>query len=838
MKKFSVLCCLSLLFILIQAQVPQGFSYQALIRSPEGVALSNQSVSIKITLQDALGESVYYSEIHEVITSSLGVATLTIGEGLGEFGIFSEIPWSNESIFLKIEVDATGEKDFVEMGVSKINSVPYTLLAQKALELAKNPNAGENDPLFAVHNSEGKLVFGVYEAGVRIYVDDSATPSNGKDMKSGFAIGGFTGQKEEQIAREFLRVTPDSVRILIREPLQKGDKGGFAIGGYTGQKQTDGNFLFLKPENYFIGHQAGANTVAGEGDEGRYNIFIGFEAGKNNISGRFNTFMGYNTGLNNTGSDNTFIGYQAGYEHQEGGGNVYIGSKAGRNATNGTRNVYIGEKTGQSTTFGRSNVFIGFESGMNLTGNEQDPDKGSYNVFLGYQSGRACDTVFRNVFIGYQAGMNTVADEEIGGSVNVFIGSEAGLSNTTGYGNTAIGEQALKQNTLGNGNVAIGRRPLINNTTGIFNIALGNMALTSNETGKGNVAVGSGALFKLVSNDHNVAVGEGALALALDSANVAVGPYTLAFLKNGINNTAIGKKANVSVLGGTYNNTTAIGYEAIVTSSNQVVIGNSEVTSFVVKGAFNATTANESANLFVASDGSIMRSLVSTVTGSGTANKLAYWNGEGESTLSSVSSLHWDNINGRLGVGESSPDARLHINQPSGSLPIRITKASTSNYWGFGVRVVGTDNDDFVFAYNGTTKGFIDDVSGEYTTASDRRLKSNIEPIGYVLDRVVLLNPSSYFFIGSKGSDKKSLGFIAQDVEDIFPNLVREFVEEDGVTYKGLSYDGFTAISIQAIIDLNAKLEQTISQQEQAINQLRQDVENMKNIINKLMKQP
>lgn len=49
-----------------------------------------------------------------------------------------------------------------------------------------------------------------------------------------------------------------------------------------------------------------------------------------------------------------------------------------------------------------------------------------------------------------------------------------------------------------------------------------------------------------------------------------------------------------------------------------------------------------------------------TVTGSGTATRVAFWSGT--SALSSDANLYWDNSNNRLGIGTNSPTAKLHVN--------------------------------------------------------------------------------------------------------------------------------------------------------------------------------
>lgn len=52
------------------------------------------------------------------------------------------------------------------------------------------------------------------------------------------------------------------------------------------------------------------------------------------------------------------------------------------------------------------------------------------------------------------------------------------------------------------------------------------------------------------------------------------------------------------------------------------------------------------------------------VTGTGAANKLAFWTGT--SALSSNTNLHWDNTNDRLGVGTTAPNTKLMINAATG----------------------------------------------------------------------------------------------------------------------------------------------------------------------------
>lgn len=95
--------------------------------------------------------------------------------------------------------------------------------------------------------------------------------------------------------------------------------------------------------------------------------------------------------------------------------------------------------------------------------------------------------------------------------------------------------------------------------------------------------------------------------------------------------------------------------------------------------------------------------------------------------------------------------------------------------------------------------------SGVWTNASDARYKENVEPIEYGLAHVLQMQPRKYNVIGS---DKKEVGFIAQEVLPLVPELVdlsvNSVTEEERFT---LSYGQMTAVLVKAIQDLNAKVE-------------------------------
>lgn len=77
------------------------------------------------------------------------------------------------------------------------------------------------------------------------------------------------------------------------------------------------------------------------------------------------------------------------------------------------------------------------------------------------------------------------------------------------------------------------------------------------------------------------------------------------------------------------------------------------------------------------------------------------------------------------------------------------------------------------------------------TVVSDRRLKHDIAPMKRLLPKVLRLRPSTYVY---NGFEKSSLGFIAQEVLEIFPELISEI---DGNL--AVNYSAFSTIAIQAI---------------------------------------
>jgi uncharacterized coiled-coil protein SlyX len=105
----------------------------------------------------------------------------------------------------------------------------------------------------------------------------------------------------------------------------------------------------------------------------------------------------------------------------------------------------------------------------------------------------------------YQIGGTNVL--KVDAQANLFVGQQAGNSNTTGEDNTASGFNALVSNTTGTNNTASGFAALGSNNTGTNNTASGADALVSNTTGSWNTASGFESGLGLVSGNLNIMLG-------------------------------------------------------------------------------------------------------------------------------------------------------------------------------------------------------------------------------------------------------------------------------------------------------------------------------------------
>lgn len=162
-----------------------------------------------------------------------------------------------------------------------------------------------------------------------------------------------------------------------------------------------------------ISGNAGTNTTTnfiGTTD----NVDLVFK--RNNINagllGSSNTFFGLSSGINSTGTSNTYIGNLSGNANTSGELNTFLGRLSGANGSVGSGSTYLGYAAGLNNS-GNNNIAVGAFSGQNTSGR--------FNVFIGNSSGNVNTTGERNTLLGNDSDLET-----------------SNLTNATALGNQAF----------------------------------------------------------------------------------------------------------------------------------------------------------------------------------------------------------------------------------------------------------------------------------------------------------------------------------------------------------------------------------------------------------------
>ncbi len=198
--------------------------------------------------------------------------------------------------------------------------------------------------------------------------------------------------------------------------------------------------------------------------------------------------------------------------------------------------------------------------------------------------------------------------------------------------------------------------------------------------------------------------------------------------------------------------------------------------------------------------------------------------------LKSDSSAYVDNlfIDGsaeRVGIGTTSPSSKLHVYtgtdismDASGNgqvrvegngyaLGIALNASGAFIYQNSSARFMafGNNETEQVRLTTGGALHVVNDVVAFSSTPSDQKLKTNVKDIEYGLDTIMKLNPKQYDW---KEDNRHDIGFIAQEVEEVIPEIVKDNEWFDD-KIKTLDYEKLTAVLIKAV-----------QEQQQQINKL------------------
>jgi len=630
------------------------------------------------------------------------------------------------------------------------------------------------------------------------------------------------------------------------------------LGNASGTNNKKGSW------NVFIGNTAGYNNGIGGGSTGSYsNVFIGYAAGYENTTGFDNVYLGtsagkanlktYNTavgawaGSASTGSYATFLGKGAGSK-STGDNNTYLGMGsggkimfekivAGAGSGNDKNNVFVGGRTGFWSTTGTNNTLLGFNSGSLASGQ----NLGSGNLFLGYLSGSTQNDVDNKLFIENSA-------------------SETPLI----YGDFTDDSELVRVNgdfEIANGTFAASLKFYEPNGSGTnFTSFISQTQATDITYTLPDVAGNAGQILTTDASSvlsWSTIVGESTTV----SNGLTRSTYDIELGGNLTDNTTITQGNNNMIFnmtgGGDFivqdNGATALR----VFNNGDVGIGTaSAATKMHILNSGTAVGSQHSGTVacFQSNGSSTDWSRISIIGGTSGVSAIDFGDGTGnDQQIGLILYDHDDNLmkfqtngsvkmtllsNGNAGIGTSAPDMELvisHANSP-GNAGLKILNTvlhQAAQDWSFYVLNNTFSGDGDMRLYeNSNLVGVFDQVTGDYSALSDKRVKRDITEIPEILEKIQKLKVVEYFFIKDTKPKNKSVGLIAQDVEKIFPSLVNKPENKDDLYT--MNYSGFGVLAIKAIQEQQTQLKEQdgkIDNQNQKIIKLEKQIQELKELI-------
>lgn len=613
------------------------------------------------------------------------------------------------------------------------------------------------------------------------------------------------------------------------------DSGNYLIGDSAGISITNGK------SNIAIGSKALQSATFGFD-----NVAIGDSAMK--LSDTYRS-IGIGSGAllkaKSTARDNTAIGYQSMHDNTTGFNNTAVGTSTLSANTSSTQNTAIGAFSLKAHLTGSNNTAVGLASlyvdntGANNTAigsfSMFSNNKGSNNTVIGTNAMSSADSANDCSILGNVAAYYNKRNDIVAiGSEAAYHNSYSSVNLNESIENTAIGRFSLYYNSIGSRNTAIGYRSLMGSSISGYsrNTAIGDSALVQNQ-GNDNTAVGNNALVSNTSGNSNLAIG-----------------------------------ANADVAGGSLFNAGAIGYKALVAQDNSLVLGSiNGVNGALSDSKIGIGTTSPSQKLHV-------------VAPSNLSNAGFFESSRGFSSSSGGATLYAkNNYNGNVDVGgvigtaeAANPGYGIGGYFSGGFYGIYArtfnTGTNSSSFSTYGIYAETKENSGSInygvyanagfgstnlgiyatcpFPYgssgNGNYAGYF---SGPvYTTStfqsSDERLKTDFRPMENAMNKIAALKPVEYRYDLEKYSgmnlpDGIQMGFTAQDIKKVFPQLVKKSVQpalyenddekngkkiRDKVEFDAVNYTGLIPVITKAMQEQQQQIEDLKKQNESLVKRL------------------
>lgn len=165
----------------------------------------------------------------------------------------------------------------------------------------------------------------------------------------------------------------------------------------------------------------------------------------------------------------------------------------------------------------------------------------------------------------------------------------------------------------------------------------------------------------------------------------------------------------------------------------------------------------------------------------------------------------------KVGINSGDPMYALEIKQVGGLGLILVRDGSFAN-WHLNVGPTTAQGGYHRLHYNEAANpiGSFHPQTGAYVALSDIRFKEDIKPLETISEKLMQLRPVQYEMKLDYVPAGKKMGFIAQDVKKIFPDLVHISNDTIGQSLSDmhlLNYDGMAVYIIQVIQEQQQKIE-------------------------------
>tara|TARA_R100000406_G_scaffold77347_1_gene57957 strand:+ start:248 stop:1489 length:1242 start_codon:yes stop_codon:yes gene_type:complete len=156
----------------------------------------------------------------------------------------------------------------------------------------------------------------------------------------------------------------------------------------------------------------------------------------------------------------------------------------------------------------------------------------------------------------------------------------------------------------------------------------------------------------------------------------------------------------------------------------------------------------------------------------------------------------------RMKVANASADCHIQFADPDDDDVGQIMYDHSLN----ALKFILNTSEEFRMEADGDFHADGDVIAASTTISSDLKLKENIEVVSNPIEKVEALRGVTFDW---KRDGKKSAGVIAQDVEKVLPQAVKETRGlHDAEPYKTVNYHALTSIFIEAIKELSARVKE------------------------------